>query len=352
MTVVWRQRRGTALDAVIGIAPILGAVGLIGAMVTSEALNGTIGSGRLVVVLQCCVASFAVATINVWDSWLELGLSSVSAMRALEDAVTAPALNLPGDRPPDGLPATAIRFESVSFSYGTGRLVFDGLDLEIPAGRSLAIVGENGVGKTTLVKLLSRLYDPTAGRITVDGVDLRTIDAQAWQRRTAAVFQDFVRYPWTAAENVALGPDADVERLERVARDAGATEVIASLPYGWDTLLSRQFGGVDLSGGQWQRLALARALYAAERGAPVLVLDEPTAHLDVRQEAAFYDRFLEVTAGRTAVVISHRFSTVRRADRIVVVEGGRVVETGTHDELLAAGGRYATMFDLQASRYA
>ena len=177
MTVVWRQRRGTALDAAIGITPILGAVGLIGAMATSEALNGTIGPGRLVVVLQCCVASFAVATINVWDSWLELGLSSVSAMRALEDAVTAPGLNLPGERSPDGLPARAIRFESVSFSYGTGRPVFDGLDLEIPAGRSLAIVGENGAGKTTLVKLLSRLYDPTAGRITVDGVDLRTIDA-------------------------------------------------------------------------------------------------------------------------------------------------------------------------------
>lgn len=351
METVWAQRRGTARDAAIGVVPILAAVAVIAARAATEMSAGAIGPGRLVVVLQSCVAAFAVGSINVWDSWVELGLSSVTSMRTLEHEIDAPALAMSGTVAPDGMPADSIRFEAVTFAYGENRPVFEGLDLEIPAGRSLAIVGENGAGKTTLVKLLARLYDADEGRVSVDGVDLRTIDPQAWQRRIAAVFQDFVRYPWTAAENVALGRRIDRDVLERVAGDAGATEVIADLPDGWDTVLSREFGGVDLSGGQWQRLALARALYAAATDERVLVLDEPTAHLDVRQEAAFYDRFLEVTGGRTVVVISHRFSTVRRADRIVVIDGGRVVESGTHDELLLADGHYARMFRLQASRF-
>lgn len=232
MTTVWAQRRGTARDAAIGVVPILAVVTVIGSRAATEMTAGAIGPGRLVVVLQCCVTSFAVATINIWDSWVELGLSSVKSMRKLEREVDAPALALGGHVSPEGMPAQAIRFEGVRFAYGNGRPVFEGLDLEIAAGRSLAIVGENGAGKTTLVKLLARLYDPTDGRITVDGVDLHEIDAHAWQRRTAAVFQDFVRYPWTAAENVALDANVDHELLERVARDAGATEVIVELPNG------------------------------------------------------------------------------------------------------------------------
>jgi ATP-binding cassette subfamily B protein len=257
----------------------------------------------------------------------------------------------------DGLPRRTIRFESVDFSYpGRQEQVFTGLDLELEVGRSTAIVGENGAGKTTLVKLLAGLYQPTGGRITVDDVDLRDLDRRAWQRRVAAIFQDFVQYRFSAYDNVAVGAlerADDVEAVHEAARRAGAADVVERLGSGWDTVLGRQFtDGADLSGGEWQRLALARALFAVAGGATVLVLDEPTASLDVRAEAQVYERFLELTAEVTTVVISHRFSTVRRADRIVFLEHGRIVEDGSHDELVAAGGRYACLYALQASRFA
>jgi len=189
----------------------------------------------------------------------------------------------------------------------------------------------------------------------VDGVDLRDVDARAWQRRVAAIFQDFARYHLPARDNVGMGAHElgeDPERLRTAARKAGALELIEALPRGWDTVLSREYtGGTDLSGGEWQRVALARALVAVEGGARVLILDEPTASLDVRAEAALYDRFLDITAGLTTILISHRFSTVRRADLICVLDGGAVVERGTHDALMAAGGRYAEMFALQAARF-
>ncbi|HEX7168778.1 MAG TPA: ABC transporter ATP-binding protein, partial [Acidimicrobiales bacterium] len=267
-----------------------------------------------------------------------------------------PALRLEHGAPADGLPREAIRFEKVRFRYpGRDDDVYTELDLEIPAGHSLAIVGANGAGKTTLVKLLARLYEPDEGRITVDGVDVRDLRAESWQHRIAAIFQDFQKYDLSARDNVEFGSPhliGDDAALRRAAERAGATGVIDELGQGWETPLSRQLtGGTDLSGGQWQRLALARALFAVEGGAGVLVLDEPTANLDVRSEAELYDRFLEVTRGLTTVVISHRFSTVRRADRIVVLDGGRVTEMGSHDELVAAGGTYAEMFELQAARY-
>jgi ATP-binding cassette subfamily B protein len=193
------------------------------------------------------------------------------------------------------------------------------------------------------------------GRITVDGVDLREIDARSWQRRVAAIFQDFVKYQLPAYDNVALGAaerQGERELVAAAARRAGALELIEHLPQGWDTVLSRQYtGGADLSGGQWQRIALARALFAASAGASVLIMDEPTAHLDVRAEAAFYDSFLDLTHGLTTIVISHRFSTVRRADRIVVLEGGGVAEDGSHEELMRLGGQYAYVFTLQARRF-
>jgi ABC-type multidrug transport system fused ATPase/permease subunit len=254
----------------------------------------------------------------------------------------------PGTRPAGGLPAREIRFRNVTFAYDSSAApVLDGLDLTIPAGTSLAIVGVNGAGKTTLAKLLCRLYDPQGGAIEVDGVDIRELDVEAWRARLAAVFQDFIRFELPLRDNVAPvgAPDAAIESA-LVA--AGATGLAAL-----DTVLARGYaGGTDLWGGQWQRVALARALCAVQLGAGVVLLDEPTAQLDVRGEAAIFERILAATRHCTTILISHRFSTVRQADRICVLEHGRVVELGSHDELMARGGRYRTMFELQAQRFA
>jgi ABC-type multidrug transport system fused ATPase/permease subunit len=264
--------------------------------------------------------------------------------------------DVPG-HPPRGR-ATGPRnsFQNMSFAYpdGEGR-VFDRLDLALPAGRSLALVGDNGEGKTTLIKLLARLYDPDGGRIAVDGVDLAELEPDAWRRQLAVVFQDFCRYELPARDNMGFGRiDAprDDEALATAARLGGISDVITGLPGGWDTPLSRQYtDGAELSGGQWQRLALSRAMFAVEHGARVLILDEPTAHLDVRAESDLYERFLDLTRGLTTILVSHRFATVRLADQIAVLGNGRVAEHGTHDELLDRGGHYARMFELQAAPF-
>ena len=227
-----------------------------------------------------------------------------------------------------------------------GAPVLEHFDLTIPAGSSLAIVGQNGAGKTTIAKLLCRLYDPQSGAIEIDGVDLREFDLASWRSRVTAVFQDFIRLELPLRDNVApAGAPDDVVRA--ALESAGATNLAAL-----DTVLARGYnGGTDLSGGQWQRIALARALAAVTLGAGVVLLDEPTAQLDVRGEAEIFDRLLAATRHCTTILISHRFSTVRHADRICVLEHGRVIELGTHDELMALGGRYRTMFDLQAQRF-
>jgi ABC-type multidrug transport system fused ATPase/permease subunit len=246
------------------------------------------------------------------------------------------------------MPAVGIALRGVTFAYpGTERPILAGFDLTIPAGSSLAIVGRNGSGKTTLAKLLCRFYDPGSGAIEVDGVDLRRLDVEAWRRRVTAVFQDFTRFELSLRDNVApAGAQDDVVR--GALTQAGAAD-LADL----DTVLAKGYaGGTDLSGGQWQRVALARALAAVRLGAGVVLLDEPTAHLDVRGEAEIFERILAATRDRTTILVSHRFSTVRHADRICVVEAGRVVELGSHDELMALGGRYRTMFDLQARPFA
>jgi ABC-type multidrug transport system fused ATPase/permease subunit len=255
-----------------------------------------------------------------------------------------------GQHPAFGMPARDIRFRNVTFAYDVGdkrsAKVLDGFDLSIPAGSSLAIVGQNGAGKTTLAKLLCRLYDPQEGAIEIDGVDLRALDVDGWRSRVTAVFQDFIRFELPLRDNVAPGGGSD-EEIRRALVDAGAAG-LADL----DTVLSRAYaGGTDLSGGQWQRVALARALCAVRLGAGLALLDEPTAQLDVRGEAEIFNRILAATRDVTTILISHRFSTVRHADRICVLENGRVAELGTHDELMALGGRYRTMFDLQASRF-
>jgi ATP-binding cassette subfamily B protein len=256
-----------------------------------------------------------------------------------------------GNRPADGAPAREIRLRDVTFAYpasasGSANPVLEHFDLTIPAGSSLAIVGQNGAGKTTIAKLLCRLYDPQSGSIEIDGVDLRELDLQSWRSRVAAVFQDFIRFELPLHDNVAPAGAPDDVVLGALAA-AGATNLAAL-----GTVLARGYdGGTDLSGGQWQRVALARALAAVALGAGVVLLDEPTAQLDVRGEAEIFERLLAATRPCTTILISHRFSTVRHADRICVLEQGRVVELGTHDELIALGGRYRTMFDLQAQRF-
>ncbi|MFF0268878.1 ABC transporter ATP-binding protein [Kribbella sp. NPDC004536] len=239
----------------------------------------------------------------------------------------------------------------MGFRYpGAEGWVLRGVELVVPAGRSVAVVGANGAGKSSLVKLLCGLYEPTEGQILVDGVGLQELDPDEWRRQLAVGFQRPVRLPLSAYDNVRFGrphgsPDAATER-------AGAATVVEKLPNGWDTILSAEFdGGVDLSGGEWQRLALARALYAVEQGASVLVLDEPAAQLDARSEAELHRRFLDLTEGLTTVLISHRFSTVRQASTIVVLDEGQVIEQGSHDELLERDGTYARLFRLQAERF-
>jgi ABC-type multidrug transport system fused ATPase/permease subunit len=264
----------------------------------------------------------------------------------LEPAMAPAGALASGTAPASGLPGHAIRFHDVTFAYPEGRPVLDGFDLTIPAGSSLAIVGQNGAGKTTLAKLLCRLYDPQSGAIEVDGTDVRSFDLESWRSRVTAVFQDFIRFELPMRDNVAPGGAPD-DIIEEALRDAGA-ENLAAL----DTILARGYeNGTDLSGGQWQRVALARALCAVKLGAGVVLLDEPTAQLDVRGESEIFDRILQSTRDCTTILISHRFSTVRHADRICVLEHGKVVELGTHDELMSQRGRYFTMFDLQAKRF-
>ena len=245
------------------------------------------------------------------------------------------------------------RFDGVGFRYpGAVRWAVRELSFELRAGEVLALVGENGAGKTTLVKLLARLYDPDEGRILLDGHDLRDYDLEDLRANIGVIFQDFVRYAFSAADNIAVGRiDAreDRARIEQAAAQSLADAVVERLPNAWEQVLGRRFhDGVELSGGEWQKIAIARAYM---RDAAVLILDEPTAALDARSEFQVFERFKELSRGKTAVLISHRFSTVRMADRILVLEGGRIEESGTHEELLAAGRRYAELFELQAAGY-
>ncbi|MDC3961614.1 ABC transporter ATP-binding protein [Polyangium jinanense] len=275
------------------------------------------------------------------------------------DGASAPKIALPdaAKREVEGDEAgreQGIRFEGVSFRYpGQEKLALAKLDLFVPRGQSVALVGHNGAGKTTLIKLLTRLYAPTEGRILLDGKDLAAWDLDALRRRIGVVFQDYNRYQLTARENVGFGSTPhmeDADRLSRAITRGGAEEVLATLPSGLDTQLGRWFkDGTELSGGQWQKVALARAFMREE--ADVLVLDEPTAALDAEAEHAVFERFRKLAEGRTTFVVSHRFPTVRMADRILVIDGGRVIEEGTHAELVAKDGRYARMFALQAEGY-
>jgi ABC-type multidrug transport system fused ATPase/permease subunit len=322
---------------------------LVFGSLAADATDGRLDLDRVVVFAQVAVGTSMIAFGGL--NWaLDGAAAPVAAVLRLEPAMgPAGALTAPARpaHPVDGLPAREIRLRNVTFAYPQSRgPVLEAFDLTIPAGSSLAIVGQNGAGKTTLAKLLCRLYDPQDGTIEVDGVDLRDFDVDEWRARVTAVFQDFIRFELPLRDNVAPAGAPDDEII------AALTEAGASGLAELDTPLARGYeGGTDLSGGQWQRIALARAVCAVRLGAGLLLLDEPTAQLDVRGEAEIFDRLLSAARSTTTILISHRFSTVRHADRICVLEHGRVIELGSHDELMAAGGRYRTMFDLQAQRF-
>ncbi len=308
--------------------------------------DGALPLGRLVTFASAAVSTSMIAFGGL--SWaLDGAAAPAAAVLRLQPAMKLAGALVSGTKTTSGMPAREIRFRNVTFAYPTGgQSVLAGFDLTIPAGSSLAIVGQNGAGKTTLAKLLCRLYDPQEGAIEVDGIDLRTLDIDDWRSRVTAVFQDFIRFELPLRDNVAPAGAPD-RHIQASLADAGARD-LATL----DTILARGYpDSTDLSGGQWQRVALARALCAVRSGAGLVLLDEPTAQLDVRGEAEIFDRILAATRRATTILISHRFSTVRHADRICVLEHGKVIELGTHEELMAADGRYRTMFNLQASRF-
>jgi len=329
----------------VSLLLVLGANVLVFWMLARSASAGTISLAQLIVFAQSAVGVSAIA-FGGFNWALDGAAAPVDAVLRLEAEMASRGQLVEGTRSATGAPAHEIRFRDVTFSYPGGGPVLEHFDLTIPAGSSLAIVGQNGAGKTTLAKLLCRLYDPQSGAIEIDAVDVRDFELTSWRSRLAAVFQDFIKLELPLRDNVAPGgaPDPTIAQ----ALEAAGAANLASL----DTTLARGYpGGTDLSGGQWQRVALARALCGVKQGAGVVLLDEPTAQLDVRGEAEIFERLLKDTRHCTTILISHRFSTVRQADRICVIEHGRVVELGTHEELMAQGGRYRTMFELQAQRF-
>lgn len=344
----WHATRLRERPLIWSLLIVLGANVIVFWSLGAAAVAGSLALGKLVTFASAAIGTSMIAFGGF--SWaLDGAAAPAAAVLRLRSAMEeAGALSTAAGRSSAaGMPAREIRFRNVTFAYpGTEEPVLAGFDLTVPAGSSLAIVGQNGAGKTTMAKLLCRLYDPQEGAIEIDGIDLRKLDLDAWRSRVTAVFQDFIRFELPLRDNVAPAGAPDRTILEAL-EDAGASGLA-----GLDTILARGYpDGTDLSGGQWQRIALARALCAVRLGAGLVLLDEPTAQLDVRGEAEIFDRVLAATRHTTAILISHRFSTVRHADRICVIEHGKVIELGTHDELMAAGGRYRTMFELQASRF-
>ncbi|MBD7917052.1 ABC transporter ATP-binding protein [Cellulomonas sp. Sa3CUA2] len=364
ITPIWEERRRVSgrnflLFTALGI--VLGSLVLVA--VLRAAAAGDLDLTALVLTLQAVVAATMLGEFyHEADAPTQFGMISARALTSFERRVADLARDDVASHgtaavPTADLPVRGIRLADVTFRYpNASRPVLDGLDLELRAGECTAVVGVNGAGKTTLVKLLTRLYDPTEGAVLIDGTDLRDLPVDAWRRQVGVIFQDFNRYPFSAYDNIALGAVEHRDQAHAVrtaAHDAGILPTLEALGSGLETPLGRhQADGAELSGGQWQRVAIARALFAVAQGARVLVLDEPTAALDVRAEAAFFAEFTRLTRGVTTLLISHRFSSVRHADRIVVIDDGRVLEDGTHESLIASPTTYARLFHLQARRFA
>ena len=334
---------------------MVGTIGYYSAYVyiVWRTINGTLSIGELTflsgAIMQAStnIQQIFSALAGVADQ--ALFLTDLLAFLEMRPTIYSKPNALPAPRPMQ----RGFEFRNVSFRYpGNPRLVLDRLNFKLTPGERVALVGENGQGKTTIVKLLTRLYDPLEGQVLLDGVDLREYDLDDLYREIAVIFQDFMRYEMSARENIAVGEIegvAQMEALEVAARKSMAADVINRLPHRYDQMLGRRFeGGVELSGGEWQKVALARAYL---RDAQLLILDEPTAALDARSESQVFRRFAELTCGKTALFISHRFSTVRMADRVVVLQDGRISEDGSHDELASLGGRYAEMLEMQAMHY-
>jgi ATP-binding cassette subfamily B protein len=338
-----------------GLLSLLGTLGYYGsyAFVIYETVVGALTIGSLYF-LTGAIAGASTNIQAVFATFSTIADQALFVTDLLDFFATKPTVS----SKPNALPVPrpileGFEFRNVSFTYpGHTRLVLCDVSFHLRPGERLALVGENGQGKTTIVKLLTRLYDPTAGQILLDGVDLREYDLEDLWRETGVIFQDFMRYDMTAAENIAIGKIEERENTFRVrsaAQKSLAEQVIRKLPKSYDQILGRRFeGGVDLSGGEWQKMALARAYL---RDAQLLILDEPTAALDAKSEHEVFQRFAELTQGKMALLISHRFSTVKMADRILVLEQGQIAEQGDHEELLLRGGRYAEMFELQAASY-
>ena len=367
---VWAERRRVYLWPFVWF----GLWGLAVAAVTFAMIGETAAHGltltKFLLVMQASLGALRLSEYYPEaDLATAIGMNAQKAVRQFSERISSltgqeparlpspqtPAIRDAG-RPVVPDPVLDIRFDHVTFRYpGQQRAIFDDMDLTIPAGRCTAIVGLNGAGKTTIVKLLARLYEPTVGAVRADEIDIRSYPIDEWRAKIAVIFQDFARYDASAADNIAFGAVShrdDRQGIRSAAEAVGMAEILDGLPGGLETPLARHMtDGVELSGGQWQRIALARALFAQHHGSPIIVLDEPTANMDVRAEASFFDEFAELSRGATTLLISHRFSTVRRADKIVVLQGGRVAEQGSHEDLMIADGRYAELFRLQADRF-
>lgn len=335
---------------------LLGSVGYYAsyAWVIYRTITGTFSMGDLVA-LTAAIGGASTSIQTVFTSFSSIANQALFLTDMLEFLKVKPRVF----SKPNALPAphpikTGFEFKNVSFAYpGSSRLILNNINFRLEPRSRIALVGENGQGKTTIVKLLTRLYDPTQGQILLDGIDLREYDLESLWREIGVIFQDFTRYEMSASENIAVGDIDEINnpfRIRAAANKSLAEQVIRKLPKGYEQSLGCRFeGGVDLSGGEWQKLALARAYL---RDAQVLVLDEPTAALDARSEHEVFERFAELTKGKMALLISHRLATVRMADRILVLENGKIAEQGHHDQLVAnSGGRYAQMFELQAANY-
>ncbi|MCU0536697.1 MAG: ABC transporter ATP-binding protein/permease [Hydrococcus sp. Prado102] len=321
--------------------------------VVLQALRGQLSPGNILLFIQS-LAYLQENLIQIINSIFAMQETLIFMERLYKFLDSQPTLPIAKPGLPVPLPIrSGITFENISFSYPDGRLALEDISFTLKPGKTVALVGENGSGKTTLIKLLARFYDPTKGKILIDGTELISLELEEWRRQIAVVFQDFCRYSLTIGENIALGNLNSLNNLEELkiaAKKAGIFDKIDSLENKYQTLLGKQFDGTELSGGEWQKVAIARA-FIRQKQSQILVLDEPTAALDPRSEYEIYHTFSELVRGKTAILVTHRLASVLMADAILVLKRGKLIEQGTHEELLQQGGEYATLWNMQAKQY-